>query len=115
MSKPCVYRDAGTGEFLSESEAKSRDPKTWVLEEFDVTTHSDISPDFGEALKLEPGGLYVLELDMVLNVAQREVLQKLWLDPLTAKHGIHFVVLEKGMRIARVRERDEEKVHVQNT
>lgn len=25
-----VYRDAGTGHYLSEAEAKKRDPRTWI-------------------------------------------------------------------------------------
>lgn len=57
-------------------------------------------PAFGQPLKIEPGGFYVIELqeraspDTIAKIKQQ-------LKPYEEQYGCRFMVLDAGMKIAR--------------
>jgi hypothetical protein len=53
-----------------------------------------------EALKLERGNVYVLEAETFLSQQIRENIAQ-QLKPYEEQYGVSFIILDKGLRIAR--------------
>lgn len=62
----------------------------------------DTSSSLGEPVKLEPGGIYAIECEMLLSREQIEGLSAK-LSEYEKRYGIKFVVLAKGLKLARFR------------
>lgn len=52
------------------------------------------------AIKLEPNSIYAIEVDRPLRAAERDALRD-QLRFIYEQHGVRFVVLEAGMKIAK--------------
>lgn len=63
----------------------------------------DNTPDFGIPVRLEPGGIYVIECSMTLSASQTERLAS-QLHASGERLGVKFMLLEHGLKIVRWKE-----------